>query len=249
MFDWISDPQAWIAFATLTALEIVLGIDNIVFISILSDKLPRAQQPKARLLGLSLAMFGRVALLLSIAWIMRLTSDLFRVFGEGISGRDLILLAGGLFLIGKSTYEIHDKMEGDSHRGEVGPGASFTSVIIQILLLDLVFSLDSVITAVGMADHVPVMVAAIVIAVCVMMVLAGSISRFIARHPTIKMLALSFLLLIGVMLVAEGCGQHVPKGYVYSAMAFSLFVEMLNLRAGTRGRRGTSAPTAAAHGE
>jgi predicted tellurium resistance membrane protein TerC len=243
MFDWISDPQAWIALATLTALEIVLGIDNIVFISILSDKLPRAQQPKARLLGLSLAMFGRVALLLSIAWIMRLTSDLFRVFGEGISGRDLILLAGGLFLIGKSTYEIHDKMEGDSHRGEVGPGVSFTSVIIQILLLDLVFSLDSVITAVGMADHVPVMVAAIVIAVCMMMLLAGSISRFIARHPTIKMLALSFLLLIGVMLVAEGCGQHVPKGYVYSAMAFSLFVEMMNIRAG-RGKRGAAPPAA-----
>jgi predicted tellurium resistance membrane protein TerC len=230
MFDWISDPQAWIALATLTALEIVLGIDNIVFISILSDKLPREQQARARRVGLALAMFGRVALLLSIAWIMRLTTDLFTVLGTGVSGRDIILLAGGLFLIGKSTYEIHDKMEGGSHRGEVGPGASFASVIIQILLLDLVFSLDSVITAVGMADDVPVMVAAIVIAVGVMMLSAGRISDFIGRHPTIKMLALSFLLLIGVMLVAEGFDQHVPKGYVYSAMAFSLFVEMLNIR-------------------
>jgi predicted tellurium resistance membrane protein TerC len=248
MFDWISDPQAWIALATLTALEIVLGIDNIVFISVLSDKLPRAQQPKARLVGLALAMFGRVALLLSIAWIMRLTTDLFSILGEGISGRDLILLAGGLFLIGKSTYEIHEKVEGGGHQDETRPGTSFTSVIVQILLLDLVFSLDSVITAVGMADHVPVMVAAIVIAVGVMMLSAGAISRFIARHPTIKMLALSFLLLIGMMLIAEGLGQHVPKGYIYSAMAFSLFVEMLNLRSG-RGQHGKSAPTAAAHSE
>ena len=242
MFDWISDPQAWIALTTLTALEIVLGIDNIVFISILSDKLPREQQPKARLVGLALAMLGRVVLLLSIAWIMRLTTDLFAILGEGVSGRDLILFAGGLFLIGKSTYEIHDKMEGGSHRGEVGPGASFTSVMIQILLLDLVFSLDSVITAVGMADDVPVMVAAIVIAVGVMMLSAGAISRFIARHPTIKMLGLSFLLLIGVMLVAEAFDRHVPKGYVYSAMAFSLFVEMLNLRAGGRRPHAPSPP-------
>jgi predicted tellurium resistance membrane protein TerC len=241
MLDWISDPQAWIALATLTALEIVLGIDNIVFISILSDRLPHDQQSRARLIGLALAMFGRVALLLSIAWIMRLTTDLFRILGEGFSGRDLILIAGGLFLIGKSTFEIHEKMEGDSdHPDAERIAASLWSVVIQILLLDIVFSLDSVITAVGMADHVPVMIAAIVIAVIVMMLSAGAISRFIAHHPTIKMLALSFLLLIGVMLVAEGFDQHVPKGYVYSAMAFSLFVEMLNIRAG-RGRRETAA--------
>jgi predicted tellurium resistance membrane protein TerC len=240
MLDWISDPQAWIALATLTALEIVLGIDNIVFISILSDKLPRDDQPKARLIGLSLAMFGRIALLLSIAWIMRLTADLFQVLGEGLSGRDLILIAGGLFLIGKSTYEIHDKMEGGDHEDATRGAVSLRSVVFQILLLDIVFSLDSVITAVGMADHVPVMVAAIVIAVGMMMLSASAISAFIARHPTIKMLALSFLLLIGVMLVAEGFGQHVPKGYVYSAMAFSLFVEMLNLRSA----RGRHAPAA-----
>jgi predicted tellurium resistance membrane protein TerC len=244
MFDWISwisDPQAWIALATLTALEIVLGIDNIVFISILSDRLPRDQQAKARRIGLLLAMFGRVGLLLSIAWIMRLTTDLISVLGEGFSGRDLILITGGLFLIGKSTFEIHEKMEaGSDHPDAERIAASLLSVITQILLLDIVFSLDSVITAVGMADHVPVMVAAIVIAVGVMMLSASAISSFISRHPTIKMLALSFLLLIGVMLVAEGFGQHVPKGYVYSAMAFSLFVEMLNIRAG-RGRRGAAA--------
>jgi predicted tellurium resistance membrane protein TerC len=238
MFDWISDPQAWIALATLTALEIVLGIDNIVFISILSDRLPREEQAKARLIGLALAMFGRVALLLSIAWIMRLTSDLFEIADEGFSGRDLILIAGGLFLIAKSTFEIHEKMEqGSDHPDAERIAASLLSVIAQILLLDLVFSLDSVITAVGMADHVPVMVAAIVIAVGVMMLSAKMISDFIGRHPTIKMLALSFLLLIGVMLVAEGFDQHVPKGYVYSAMTFSLFVEMLNIRA-VRAKRG-----------
>jgi len=241
MFDWISDPQAWIALATLTALEIVLGIDNIVFISILSDRLPRKQQARARTIGLALAMFGRVGLLLSIAWIMGLTKDVFAVLDEGFSGRDLILIAGGLFLIGKSTFEIHEKMEsGSDHPDAERIAASFTSVIVQILLLDVVFSLDSVITAVGMAEHVPVMIAAIVIAVGVMMLSAAAISDFIGRHPTIKMLALSFLLLIGVMLVAEGFGQHVPKGYVYSAMAFSLFVEMLNIRAG-RGRRGPAA--------
>jgi predicted tellurium resistance membrane protein TerC len=242
MFDWISDPQAWIALATLTALEIVLGIDNIVFISILADRLPRDQQARARTIGLALAMFGRVALLLSIAWIMRLTADLFAILGEGFSGRDLILITGGLFLIGKSTFEIHEKMEaGSDHPDAERIAASLFSVVVQILLLDLVFSLDSVITAVGMADHVPVMVAAIVIAVGVMMLLASRISAFISRHPTIKMLALSFLLLIGVMLVAEGFDQHVPKGYVYTAMAFSLFVEMLNIRAG-RGRRGAAPP-------
>jgi predicted tellurium resistance membrane protein TerC len=241
MFDWISDPQAWIALATLTALEIVLGIDNIVFISILSDRLPPDQQSRARTIGLALAMFGRVALLLSIAWIMRLTTDLFAILDEGFSGRDLILIAGGLFLIAKSTFEIHEKMEsGSDHPDADRIAASFTSVIVQILLLDVVFSLDSVITAVGMADHVPVMIAAIVIAVGVMMLSASAISAFISRHPTIKMLALSFLLLIGVMLVAEGFDQHVPKGYIYTAMAFSLFVEALNLRAG-RGRRGAAA--------
>jgi predicted tellurium resistance membrane protein TerC len=234
MFDWLSDPQAWIALATLTALEIVLGIDNIVFISILSDKLPSEQRARARVLGLAVAMVGRVVLLLSLAWIMRLTADLFAIAGHGLSGRDLILLAGGLFLIAKSTYEIHDKTEGGSHRGEVGPKVSFASVIIQIMLLDLVFSLDSVITAVGMADHVPVMVLAVVIAVGVMMLSASAVAGFISRHPTIKMLALAFLMLIGVMLVAEGFGQHVPKGYIYSAMAFSLFVEALNLRARRR---------------
>ena len=241
MLDWISDPQAWIALATLTALEIVLGIDNIVFISILSDRLPREQQARARTIGLALAMFGRVALLLSIAWIMRLTTDLFAILGEGFSGRDLILIGGGLFLIGKSTFEIHEKMEfGSDHPDAERIVASFTSVIVQILLLDIVFSLDSVITAVGMADHVEVMIAAIVIAVGVMMLSASAISAFIGRHPTIKMLALSFLLLIGVMLVAEGFDQHVPKGYIYTAMAFSLFVEMLNLRAGRR-RHGPAA--------
>jgi predicted tellurium resistance membrane protein TerC len=244
MFDWISDPQAWIALATLTALEIVLGIDNIVFISILSDKLPPERQARARMIGLGLAMFGRVLLLLSIAWIMRLTTDLFTVFGEGFSGRDLILIVGGLFLIGKSTFEIHEKMEeGSDHPDAERIAASFTSVIIQILLLDIVFSLDSVITAVGMADDVPVMIAAIVIAIGVMMVSASAISSFISRHPTIKMLALSFLLLIGAMLVAEGFDQHVSKGYIYSAMAFSLFVEALNLRAG-RGRLRPPAPAA-----
>jgi predicted tellurium resistance membrane protein TerC len=237
MLDWISDPQAWIALATLTALEIVLGIDNIVFISILADKLPGNEKSRARLIGLALAMFGRVALLLSIAWIMRLTTDLFTILGNAFSGRDLILIAGGLFLIGKSTFEVHEKMEGGAEHGDAAAQSSLVSVIVQIFLLDLVFSLDSVITAVGMAEHVPVMVAAIVIAVGVMMLSAGAISAFIARHPTIKMLALSFLLLIGVMLVAEGFDQHVPKGYIYSAMAFSLFVETLNLRAG-RGRRG-----------
>ncbi len=231
MFDWIADPQAWVALGTLTALEIVLGIDNVVFISILAGKLPVAQQARARFMGLAAALVGRILLLLSISWIMGLTADLFSVLGEGISGRDLILVAGGLFLIGKSTHEIHDKLEGgEAHGGPARP-ASFASVIIQILLLDLVFSLDSVITAVGMAEHLGVMVVAVVVAVGIMMLSAGVISEFVGRHPTLKMLALSFLLLIGVMLVAEGFDQHIPKGYVYSAMAFSVFVETLNLRA------------------
>ncbi|MEM7412317.1 MAG: TerC family protein [Myxococcota bacterium] len=234
MFEWMADPEAWVALGTLTALEIVLGIDNIVFISILSDKLPEHQRARARSIGLGLAMFGRVALLLSIAWVMRLTADLFAVWGQGISGRDLILLVGGLFLIGKSTYEIHHKLEGDVTPDELKGTASFASVITQILLLDLVFSLDSVITAIGMAEHVSVMVIAVVIAVGIMMVSAGRISAFINRHPTTKMLALAFLLMIGAMLVAEGFDQHIPKGYIYSAMTFSLFVETLNIRAGSK---------------
>jgi predicted tellurium resistance membrane protein TerC len=230
--DWIADPQAWIALGTLTVLEIVLGIDNIVFISILSGKLPEHQQRTARMIGLGLAMFGRIVLLLSITWVMQLTEPLFSVLAEEISGRDLILLLGGLFLLGKSTHEIHNKLEGAHADASGAPAvASFTSVIIQILLLDLVFSLDSVITAVGMAEQVEVMVIAVVIAVLVMMVSAGAVSRFIDEHPTVKMLALSFLLLIGVVLMAEGLDQHIPKGYIYFAMAFSVFVEMLNLRA------------------
>ena len=229
--DWITDPQALIALLTLTVLEIVLGIDNIVFISILSGKLPENQQARARTIGLALAMIGRVVLLLSLAWIMRLTEPLFEVFAQAISGRDLILILGGLFLLGKSTHEIHDKLEGESgHGGKGRAAASFASVITQILLLDLVFSLDSVITAVGMAEEIGVMVTAIIIAVGVMMISAGAISRFIDAHPTVKMLALSFLLLIGVALMAEGLDQHIPKGYIYFAMAFSVFVEMLNLR-------------------
>ena len=228
--EWMSDPQAWIALFTLTVLEIVLGIDNIIFISILVGKLPEAQQPKARRLGLFLAMFLRIGLLASIAWMARLTAPLFTVLGQGISGRDLILLTGGVFLLFKATREIHDRLEGEEEGANARAVASFTAVIIQILLLDIVFSLDSVITAVGMADHLPVMIAAVVIAVGVMMFAAGPISNFVSRHPTIKMLALSFLLLIGMSLVAEGLGQHIPKGYIYFAMAFSVFVEMLNLR-------------------
>jgi predicted tellurium resistance membrane protein TerC len=228
--DWISDPQAWIGFATLTVLEIVLGIDNIVFISILADKLPREQQARARLLGLSLAMLTRILLLFSLTWIIRLTAPLFSVLGEEISGRDLVLLLGGLFLLAKSTHEIHGNLEGQE--GEVSSRVypSFTAVLIQIMLLDIVFSLDSVITAVGMVDEIGVMVAAVVVAIGFMMAFSGSISRFVSQHPTIKMLALSFLILIGVTLIAEGLDQHIPKGYIYFAMAFSVGVELLNLR-------------------
>ena len=230
--DWLADPNAWLGLLTLTVLEIVLGIDNIIFISILASKLPAAQQPKARRLGLMGAFVTRLALLFSIAWVIRLTAPLFSIWGAEISGRDLILIAGGLFLIAKATWEIHGKLEGEDTHGSGGKAlATMGAVVLQIMVVDLVFSLDSVITAVGMADDVPVMVLAVVIAVGVMMISAGAIATFINRHPTIKMLALSFLLLIGVMLVAEGFDQHVPKGYVYSAMAFSLFVEMLNLRA------------------
>lgn len=228
--EWITNPESLIALLTLTVLEIVLGIDNIIFISILSGKLPKEQQNKARITGLALAMIARILLLFSIVWIMKLTLPLFTVLGQEISGRDLILIGGGLFLLAKSTFEIHDKLEGEEHTKAKKVVKSFTSVIIQILLLDLVFSLDSVITAVGMANELGVMVTAVIIAVGVMMVSAKSISDFVEKHPTVKMLALAFLLLIGVSLIAEGLEQHIPKGYIYFAMAFSVFVEMLNLK-------------------
>lgn len=228
--EWLADPQIWAGFLTLTLLEIVLGIDNIVFISILAGKLPQGRQQRARTVGLGLAMLTRIALLFSISWVIRLTAPLFTVLRQEISGRDLILIVGGLFLLAKSTYEIHAKLEGEEGHGSASVKASFSSVIVQILLLDVVFSLDSVITAVGMTDHLSIMMAAVVVAVAFMMVFAGSISRFVERHPTVKMLALSFLLLIGVTLIAEGLDRHIPKGYVYFAMAFSVFVEMLNLK-------------------
>ncbi len=228
--DWIADPQIWIALATLTFLEIVLGVDNIIFISILSGKLPVAQQPRARRLGLLGAMVTRVMLLFSLAWMIRLTAPLFTVVGTNISGRDLILILGGLFLLAKSTHEIHDKLEGEEGHASGRVAASFASVIIQIMLLDIVFSLDSVITAVGMVDELWVMVTAVIVAVGIMMWSAEPISAFVHRHPTVKMLALSFLLLIGLSLVAEGFGHHIPKGYIYFAMGFSVFVESINLR-------------------
>ena len=229
--DWMTNPEAWIAFATLLALEIVLGIDNVVFISILAGKLPANQQAKARYLGLALAMVTRIILLFSISWMVRLTAPLFTVFGVEISGRDLILIVGGLFLIGKSTHEIHQKLEGERGQASARVAPTFTGVIVQILLLDVVFSLDSVITAVGMVNQIGIMVAAVMVAVIVMIGFAGAIGRFVERHPTVKMLALSFLLLIGMTLMAEGFDQHISKGYIYSAMAFSVFVEVLNLRA------------------
>jgi predicted tellurium resistance membrane protein TerC len=229
--DWITSPEAWIAFGTLLALEIVLGIDNVVFISILAGKLPANQQAKARYLGLALAMVTRIILLFSISWMVRLTAPLFTVFGVEISGRDLILIVGGLFLIGKSTHEIHQKLEGERGQVSARVAPTFTGVIVQILLLDVVFSLDSVITAVGMVNQIGIMVAAVMVAVIVMIGFAGAIGRFVERHPTVKMLALSFLLLIGMTLMAEGFDQHISKGYIYSAMAFSVFVEVLNLRA------------------
>jgi predicted tellurium resistance membrane protein TerC len=227
---WLTNPELWIALLTLTILEIVLGIDNIVFLSIITGKLPAAQQPRARRIGLSLALLLRIGLLASLAWIIRLTAPLFSILGRGFSGRDLILLAGGLFLIAKSTREIHERLEGDEHPGKARAPVSFGNVVGQLVLLDLVFSLDSVITAVGMARQLSVMIAAVVIAVGVMMLSASAISDFVHRHPTIKMLALSFLLLIGVSLIADGLGQHLSKGYIYFAMGFSVFVEMLNLR-------------------
>src|ERR671913_1150741 len=226
----LTDPQIWIALATLTFLEIVLGVDNVIFISILSGKLPEAQQPKARRLGLLGAMATRVLLLFSLAWIIRLTQPWFTVFGQELSGRDLILILGGLFLIGKSTYEIHDKLEGEEGHASGKVAASFASVIVQIMLLDIVFSLDSVITAVGMVDVLWVMVAAVMISVGIMMASAEAISNFVNKHPTVKMLALSFLLLIGMSLIMEGFEHHIPKGYIYFAMGFSVFVEMINLR-------------------
>jgi predicted tellurium resistance membrane protein TerC len=227
--DWLQDPQAWIGLLTLTFLEVVLGIDNVIFISILASKLPAGQQGKARKIGLAAAMIMRILLLLSLAWIMKLTTPLFSVWTYEFSGRDLILLIGGLFLLGKSTHEIHGRLEGEDHV-QTARATSFISVIIQIALLDIVFSLDSVITAVGMINEVGIMIIAIVIAVIIMMVFAGAISGFIERHPTVKMLALSFLLMIGLLLVADGLGHHIPKGYAYFAMGFSIFVEILNLR-------------------
>jgi predicted tellurium resistance membrane protein TerC len=240
--EWLTNPEIWISLITLTVLEIVLGIDNIIFISIMASKLPANKQKKARQLGLALAMITRVLLLLSLSWIMTLTSPLFNM-GEwialtdpellkqfAISGRDLILIIGGLFLIYKSTSEIHDKLEGEEHQTNTKAVITFSGVIVQILLVDIVFSLDSVITAVGMANHIQVMIAAVIIAVIVMMLSAGGISDFVNNHPTVKMLALSFLLLIGVSLLAEGFDQHIPKGYIYFAMAFSVLVEMLNLK-------------------
>jgi len=229
--DWLTDPQVWVALATLTALEIVLGIDNIIFIAILSMKLPAHQQDRARVVGLAIAMITRVGLLFSLTWMMRLTNPLFGVFGHEFSGRDLILIAGGLFLLAKSTLEIHEKLEGHEEERQTSlKRATFGMVIIQIVLLDIVFSLDSVITAIGLSEQLFVMVTAVVIAVIFMMLFAKSISTFVDRHPTIRMLALSFLILIGVSLVGEGLHFHIPKGYIYFAMAFSVLVEMLNLR-------------------
>ena len=228
--DWISDPQAWIAFLTLLALEIVLGIDNIIFISILAAKLPAEQQARARYIGLSLALILRVILLFSLSWVIGLTAPLFGVLGQEISGRDLILLLGGLFLLGKATFEIHDNLEGEEGHAAAKVKANFTSVIIQIILLDAVFSLDSVITAVGMVTEIGIMIAAVVVAIGIMMLFAAPVSSFVHRHPTIKMLALSFLLLIGLTLIVEGFDIHIPKGYIYYAMGFSVFVEFHNLR-------------------
>jgi predicted tellurium resistance membrane protein TerC len=230
-FSIFAQADAWMALITLTMMEIVLGIDNIVFISIMTDKLPRAQQPKARSIGLSLALFSRLALLFAISWVMSLVEPLFEVRGHTFSGRDLILLAGGLFLMAKATSEVFEKLElADEDDGTVAPARSLVLIVFEIMLLDIVFSLDSVITAVGMAQDLLVMVVAMVIAVGIMLVFAGTISDFINKRPSMKMLALSFLLLIGVMLVAEGVGQHIDKGYIYFAMGFSFFVEMVNLR-------------------
>jgi predicted tellurium resistance membrane protein TerC len=235
MFEAFLTADGLIALATLTALEVILGVDNVIFISILASKLPEAQQARARRVGLLAAMGMRVLLLFSLAWIIRLTAPLFTIAGEEISGRDLILLGGGLFLLAKATLEIHERLEGEEGHGSAKVVASFGAVIFQIMLLDIVFSLDSVITAVGMADDLSIMIAAVVIAVGVMMLSAGTISEFVSRHPTVKVLALSFLLLIGLSLIGEGFDMHIPKGYIYFAMGFSVFVEMINLRV----RKGT----------
>jgi len=235
--ELLSNPQTWIAFATLTALELVLGIDNIIFISILVDKLEKEKREMARRIGLFMAMFMRIGLLLVLAWIVGLVEPLFSVLGHGFSGRDLILILGGLFLLWKSTGEIHQSIEGEEEHGGGAAKATFTAVILQIMVIDLVFSLDSIITAVGMVDDVKIMIAAVVASVGLMMLFAGPIGRFVSEHPTIKMLALSFLVVVGVVLVAEGFGHHVPKGYVYFAMAFSLGVEMLNIRLRKRSAR------------
>jgi predicted tellurium resistance membrane protein TerC len=232
--EWLLSPDLLIAFLTLLTLEIVLGIDNVVFISILASRLPASQQAKARYIGLTLALVTRILLLFSLSWIIGLTEPWFTVFSEEISGRDLVLIAGGLFLIGKSTYEIHHRLEGDEAHGATGATASFAAVLVQILLLDIVFSLDSIITAVGMVDQLAIMVTAVLVATAIMIALAGAISRFVDRHPTVKMLALSFLLLIGGSLVADGLDHHIPKGYIYGPIAFSIFVEALNLRARAR---------------
>jgi predicted tellurium resistance membrane protein TerC len=237
--DWLNDPQVWISLLTLTGLEIVLGIDNVIFISILAGKLPAAQQAKARQLGLSLALITRILLLCSISWLMGLTKELFRIpiLDEPMTGKGLILFFGGLFLIGKSVVEVHEKLEGDDGHATAGRKvASFRAAIVQILLLDIVFSLDSVITAVGMADRLWVMITAVIVALGVMLIFAGRISDFVNRHPTLKMLALSFLILIGVTLVGESLGQHIPKGYIYFSMAFAFAVEMLNLRLRSKGQ-------------
>ncbi len=229
-FDWFSDPQAWVSLLTLTLLEIVLGVDNIIFISILAGKLPADQQGKARGIGLSLALITRVLLLCSIFLLTKLTTPLFTLFSHGVSGKDLVLIVGGLFLIGKSTHEMHGSLEGDEHgKGSAGK-ASLGAIVAQIVVIDIVFSLDSVITAVGMAQQIGVMIAAVILAMIVMLFASKSISDFVNQRPTVKMLALSFLLLIGVVLVADGFGQHVSKGYIYFAMAFSFAVEMLNLK-------------------
>ena len=230
--EWIADPEAWIALFTLTALEIVLGVDNIIFISILVGRLPEAQRQQARILGLGFAMVTRIGLLISLAWIMTLVEPLFSILDHDFSGRDLILIGGGLFLLWKSVHEIHASLEGDEDEADVASvaRANFASTIVQIGIIDIVFSLDSVITAVGMADHVPIMVIAIVLAVLVMMFSARAIGDFVDRHPSVKMLALSFLIMVGLALIAEGWDFHIPKGYIYFAMAFSVLVEMLNLR-------------------
>ncbi|MFV2101138.1 TerC family protein [Micromonospora sp. LOL_024] len=252
--EFLTSPELWIAFATLLLLEIVLGIDNVVFISILAGRLPEHQQARARTIGISLALVTRLILLASLSWIINLTAPLFTVLGQEISGRDLILLLGGLFLVGKATYEIHEHLEGADHARSGKKVVSFGAVIAQILVLDVVFSLDSVITAVGMVDELGIMVAAVVIAMIIMLVSAGAVSNFVNQHPTVKMLALSFLLIIGASLIAEGFDQHIPKGYVYGPIAFSIFVEVLNLRVRARQRRQQEAkpvqlhPTYVKHG-